>query len=114
MRLKTFLDGCNEGELMDAMKVISYQWDFLHLNGFSWKKRSSQVDNYQSNKVESVVTSATEGERGDVLIPFCLFVCLFVYSISQKFADRSGEILWTTRIDGRIRIELWTDQDRTT
>ena len=39
---------------------------------------------------ESVVTSATEGEGGYVFTPFCLFVCLSVYRISQKVVDVSG------------------------
>ena len=41
------------------------------------------------------VTPTTEGEGGYVFTSVCLFVCLFVYRISQKVVDGSDEILWT-------------------
>ena len=50
-----------------------------------------------------LISSATEGEEGYVLTPLCLFFCLSVCRISQKFVDGSR---WN--LEGRLGV--WQGQ----
>ena len=63
---------------------------------------------HRSLQPSMLISSATEGEEGYVLTPLCLFFCLSVCRISQKFVDGSR---WN--LEGRLGVTRtkWLDFD---